>query len=286
MWGFSYWVFPLFAACVWLAMLLAMLLTWLIDGSPHYLSMDAKQQIAYISDIGADKLKPLFIAMGAVTVVTLDLSFIFERWLRHRGRLHPTTSNLQNALSILSILAAIAGAAGLILLTVFDSLRHGRMHNAFLGIFIGGYILSAVFTCAEYQRLGFHYREHRLLRASFWIKLAFILVEVALAIAFGVCQRQDKYNEAAVLEWIIALIFTFYILSFFIDFVPALRTKHHQSRATTVEMGMRDGAPAEFADGNGYHANGHTNGHTNGQAHGHANGAKRGRFFGGTSRNF
>lgn len=40
-----------------------------------------------------------------------------------------------------------------------------------------GCIISAIFICAEYQRLGVHFREHRVLRASFWLKLAFILVE-------------------------------------------------------------------------------------------------------------
>ena len=46
----------------------------------------------------------------------------------------------------------------------------------------GGYIVSAIFTCWEYQRLGVKYRQHRILAASFWIKLAFILVEFVLAI--------------------------------------------------------------------------------------------------------
>lgn len=45
-----------------------------------------------------------------------------------------------------------------------------------------GYVISAIFICAEYQRLGIHYREHRVLRMSFWFKLAFIFVEVGLAI--------------------------------------------------------------------------------------------------------
>lgn len=45
-----------------------------------------------------------------------------------------------------------------------------------------GYIISAIFACAEYQRLGIHFRQYRVLRASFWIKLAFIFVEIALAI--------------------------------------------------------------------------------------------------------
>jgi hypothetical protein len=65
-----------------------------------------------------------------------------------------------------------------------------------------------------------------ILRASFWIKLSFILIEVALAIAFAVCNFRHAYNAAAVLEWAIAFTFTFYVFSFFIDLLPAVHTKH------------------------------------------------------------
>jgi hypothetical protein len=44
-----------------------------------------------------------------------------------------------------------------------------------LGVFIIGYIVSAIFTCWGYQRLGIHYRQHSILRISFWVKLAFII---------------------------------------------------------------------------------------------------------------
>lgn len=46
---------------------------------------------------------------------------------------------------------------------------------------------------------------------------------MALAIAFGVTSKKKIYNTAAVLEWAVSFIFTFYILSFFIDLVPAVR---------------------------------------------------------------
>jgi len=244
-------------------MLLAMLLTWVCDGKPHYPSMDANQHIAYISDVGAEKLKPLFIAMGAVTVVIFDISFIAERWLRHTGRLAHNTSMWQKVLSFLTIIFSIIGAAGLILLTIFDTLRHPRLHNGFLVIFIGGYIISAIFICWEYQRLGIHYREHSTLRMSFWVKLAFIIVEVALAIGFGVMSNKHHYNTAAVLEWVIALVFTFYVLSFFMDFIPAVRTKHHQSHETEEQMAMRESAIApgthgdQYSNANGYSAGRH-----------------------------
>jgi len=129
--------------------------------------------------------------MSAVTVVSFDLVFIFERWLRHTGRLTRNTSWVQKGLSILAIIAAIGGAAGLILLSIFDTYRHPQLHDDFLILFIVGYVVSAIVVCAEYQRLGIHYREYRILRISFWIKLMFIIIEVALAIG-KLPRRRDR----------------------------------------------------------------------------------------------
>ena len=231
--------------------------------------------------------------MSAVTVVTFDLAFIFERWLRHTGKLTPNTSVWQKIYSVCAIIGSIAGAAGLILLSIFDTLRHPHLHDGFLVLFIAGYIVSAIFICWEYQRLGVHFRETSVLRYSFWIKLFFILVELGLAIAFGVTQNQKKYNAAAVLEWVIAFIYFFYVLSFFIDFMPAIRSKHHQSRETEMDVAVEQGGMGDaaanggqyfrgngYANGNGYtDGNGYTNG-TNGYTNGtngyHTNGHTNG----------
>ena len=84
------------------AMLLAMLIVWETEGHQHYASMSADQHIAYISDIGAQGLKPLFIAGCCVTTVFLDLSFASERWLRHTGRLAKNLGLAEKVLSALS----------------------------------------------------------------------------------------------------------------------------------------------------------------------------------------
>lgn len=224
-------------------MLLAMLLTWVVDGKPHLQGMkDANQAVPFISDIGAWKLKPLFIAMGTVSVVTFDLAFIAERWLRHLGKLTPNTSWWQKTWSIISIIAAVAGAAGLILLTIFDDVHHRTLHDAFLALFILGYVVSAIFICAEYQRLGIHYREHRILRMSFWIKLAFIFIEVGLAIGFGITLKNGNRNRntAGILEWVVALVYAFYVASFYLDFLPARRRNSKGSNMTEEEAAMRE----------------------------------------------
>jgi len=254
-------------------MLAAMLSYWAATGKPHYVTMSDGQNIPYISDIGADVLKPMFIAMSAVTVITFDLAFIFERYLRHTGKLAPNTSVWQKAYSACATLAAVVGAAGLILLTVFDAKRHNRLHNIFLAVFIIGYIVSAIFICWEYQRLGIRYRQHSILRISFWVKLFFIISEVCLAIAFAVCSKQHIFNVAAILEWLVSFIYCFYVLSFFIDFLPATRTKHHQSSETEMQV-AEEGGRTGLGDGaaeSGQYFRGNTNGHTNGHAVGYAN---------------
>ncbi|KXX75158.1 Protein sfk1 [Madurella mycetomatis] len=226
MFRLSYWVFPIIGGVVWLGTLLGLLLYWLLDADrAHYASMVETQHIAYISDVGAQELKPLFVTGCVVTSVLLSLSFAADRWLRHKGRLAPNTTRGEKVLSGLAIVFAIVGTVGLILLSVFDTLRYQRQHTVFLLLFIVGYVLSAIFICWEYQRLGMRYREYRVLRISFYIKLAFVIIEILLAIAFIACTFTRRYNPGAVLEWVIAFIFSAYVFSFYVDLYPAAANK-------------------------------------------------------------
>lgn len=234
----------------------------------------------YISDIAAFGLKPFFIAGCAVTAVFFDLAFISERYLRHSSRLLRNKGRLDKAFSILAVIFSIMGGIGLILLSIFDTYRHSHQHGGFLVLFMyghslfclflffridrkcheltvyrGGYLLSAIFVCLEYLRLGLHYRDHIILTISFWVKLAFIVVELALSIAFGVTGRGHRKNQAAVLEWIIAYIFTFYMLSYVVDLLPAVRTRRHipqgERRPEMMQTAYTAGQPPPPTSGGG-----------------------------------
>jgi len=134
---FPWFVFPLVSSIIWLAMLISMFATWKLDGSPLYPSEASGQTIAYISVVGAGKLKPLFISMGAASVIIFDLGFLAERYLRHKGDiLVHDNSWTARIFGVLSVFFAIAGAAGLILLTCFDTLRHPHLHDYFLVLFM------------------------------------------------------------------------------------------------------------------------------------------------------
>lgn len=178
-------------------MLLTMLIYWAVHGEIRYVSEDRGQTIPYISDVGAGYLYALFIAMATTTVVSFDLGMLAERWLRHNGRLAPNTTRNQKIMSICSILCAIAGAIGIILLSIYNTRDYPKMHDRCLGVFLAGYVLSAVFICAEYGLLGARFKRHPILTVSFYLKLFFIIVELSVAIGEFLASRYFMIRTCA-----------------------------------------------------------------------------------------
>ncbi|KAJ7625449.1 Frag1/DRAM/Sfk1 [Mycena rosella] len=198
--------------------ILSMLITWLVQGGtsrPRYSSQD--NSIAYISDVGADILKPSSSpAAASPCAVTFFVSLVVERYLRHSGRLIPTMRRREGVFSVLAVFGSVLGGAGLILLSVFDTKRHPSIHRVFLLLFMLGVALSALFTCIEYRWLSKDFRYLRQLRIAYVAKGAIAGILVVLAVAFGIALFKAP-NAGAVLEWTISLGFTFYLLTFYFD---------------------------------------------------------------------
>ncbi|KAJ7510432.1 Frag1/DRAM/Sfk1 family-domain-containing protein [Mycena galericulata] len=178
---------PAFGAFIWFGTILSMLITWLAQGGtsrPRYSSQD--ESIAYISDVGADILKPLFVTGCCITAVAFFLSLVLERYLRHSGRLIPTMRRREKVFSVLAVLGSVLGGAGLILLSIFDTKRHPSLHRVFLLLFMVGVALSALFTCVEVSCVS---RRH----------------------------TASSPGILVILAWTISLGFTFYLLTFYYD---------------------------------------------------------------------
>jgi hypothetical protein len=85
--------------------------------------------------------------------------------------------------------------------------------------------------------------------------------------------RQSRWNRAAILEWTISLVYIFYVWSFFIDFLPAVKTKDPEDRfaAPHPKVRRQDDEEAELTERNGNLMGGpvYTSGgvHENGQAY-------------------
>jgi hypothetical protein len=53
--------------------------------------------------------------------------------------------------------------------------------------------------------------------------------------AFGSLNRTKHWNEAAIVEWVISLIYSTWIISFIIDFLPSATPGHHNVDDETLE---------------------------------------------------
>ncbi|KAJ6630968.1 Frag1/DRAM/Sfk1 family-domain-containing protein [Mycena sp. CBHHK59/15] len=223
---------PIFSAFIWFGTILSMLITWLAQASQN-------QSIAYISDVGADILKPLFVTGCSITAVTFFLSLAIERYLRHSGRLIPIMRRREKVFSALAVLGSVLGGAGLILLSVFDTKRHPRIHRVFLLLFMIGVALSAFFTVLEYRWISKDFQYLRQLRTAYVAKGVIASILVVLGVAFGIALFAAT-DAGAILEWTISLGFTFYLLTFYYDLRQAKgvqkgeltpETMRHQRRA-------------------------------------------------------
>ncbi|KAK7937605.1 uncharacterized protein PG986_014473 [Apiospora aurea] len=211
-----FWVFPVLSAFSGLATLTIMLTYWIVTGRAKYTSMQEDQTIAYISDIGADQLKPLFILGCVISSALFNVAFVSDRWLRNRQE-RTGTVMARKVSPALSVPLILAGSIALCCLSGFDIARFPLLHHIFLILFIAGYLSASLFTCWEYYHL--EQGMGRFLRISFYAKLIFFLVEVGMAAAFIVAQYRTLFDVAAILEWAVAYVFYLYIFSFSVDFL-------------------------------------------------------------------
>ncbi|KAH7010632.1 Frag1/DRAM/Sfk1, partial [Microdochium trichocladiopsis] len=216
---------PLSSACIGFTTLLLLFLEWDIhSGRMRYDTMQPNQSIAYISDVAAHRLKPLFIA-GSISSSTLfNIAFISDRW-RTCGPFE--TVLRQKVPTSLAVLLVSAGSVALCCLAGFDISHFPRLHTAFLVLFIFGYLSSGIFVSWEYYRLD--QCRNGILRLSFCTKAFLFTVEAILGTMFIAAQDRSDYDLGAILEWIMATIFYFYILSFSLDFLPGEHDNHSPS---------------------------------------------------------
>ncbi|CAE6360634.1 hypothetical protein BN14_03585 [Rhizoctonia solani AG-1 IB] len=213
-----------------------MIITWAAEGKPVYESQDGS--FPYISDIGASFLKPLFVVGSVITGLGFFLTVLSERIYREKGRLLPNVRRRGAVMGVISCVCALIAAAGLSLLAGFDTLRYKTLHRLFLLIFMLGTVLSAIATTVEFLVLrrearhaagladitDFTFNISKMvqgLTGSYVSKLIIVVIEIGLSIAFGITMYRGSNLAAAVLEWIIAYVFVFFLLTFYFDLRPA-----------------------------------------------------------------
>ena len=211
------WVLPIISASTWFLMLWVMLIYWLASSRPQYPSMDTGT-IAYISDIGAYRLKPFFVTFSSITSLSFFMSLLSMRLNQ------ALTRRLERCLDLAALFSGALGCMSLVLLSIFDTARHAAIHRLFLLLFMLGIVLSALFTTLEYRRLWKTNRERKWLRYSYIAKSGLLVMEAVMSVAFGWLLYRKMMTKGAVLEWVIAFVFTGYMMTFYGDLRPKERT--------------------------------------------------------------
>ncbi|KAG5355701.1 Protein SFK1 [Yarrowia sp. B02] len=230
------WIVPLFACVVWWGMLIALLSAWAAQGKPVYDFMDADDKVAYISDVGATNLQPVFIACAATQGGLFMFALVFERLLRHKGRLLRNQRAAERWLSYGAILFGILGQVGIILVSIFNTKDHHSVHVGCLVLFIVGIGISAILNSAEFTLLDQNYPDVRRLKTSYILRWIWVAIAIVLAIIFVSCNNRNEPNVAAGFEWSLSFFYGFYLIIIAFDLIPFKRYQERNQLATAPPM--------------------------------------------------
>ncbi|KAL8905167.1 MAG: hypothetical protein Q9207_002794 [Kuettlingeria erythrocarpa] len=141
-----YYLLPLIGGAAWFFTLAALFGYWLSEGRPVYPSQ-LNPYVAFISDIGAYRLKPLFITGGTITAIAYAGTILAA----HHVRYDPHGYGIKDAgwkkgLSVVALVAGVTASVGCVCMTIFDTKRHTNLHGPMLLATFAGIGTSACCT--------------------------------------------------------------------------------------------------------------------------------------------
>ncbi|KNZ55108.1 hypothetical protein VP01_2765g2 [Puccinia sorghi] len=217
---------PVLTAVIWFGMLVGLLLFWLVNAhGKRY--RDDEASILFISDIGAAHKS--WFSPGCTLVFSFyTMTLLAERWLRYHQRIPQVIGKRQRYWGFSTAIIGILGGFSLMMLSFLDTFNHPTAHWCFtftFMIFIAGSSFSQIIE-VYFLHKEFPHRVH--LRRNAALKSSIIFISTALGVVFGSKPTAKRDNRllsiAAICEWSVAFLLTFYFLTFALDFWPAAKT--------------------------------------------------------------
>ena len=211
---------PLICGTVWVITLLTLLIYWLAEGSPRYPGQ-SNPHVAFISDIGAFRLQPLFVTGGTVASLTLTATILSVHLARRERRLStqkPGDEQLryEKWVSVLACLFDVAACPCRICITLFNNHKHPSQHRTFLFLSLALTALSCICTAFVLwtEMWKGPARGNELLRRSCVFSNSLLVVEVLLGSTFTGLLWTGQSKAGGFVEWVMAFVFTFYFWAF------------------------------------------------------------------------
>ena len=211
---------PLVSGAVWVTTLLALLIYWLSEGRPRYPGQ-ANPYVAFISDIGAFRLQPLFISGGVIASLTLTGTILSVHVARRERRLATQRPGdeqprYEKWVSVLACLFDGAACPCRICITFFDNHGHSSLHRTFLFLGLAGTALSCICTAFVLwsEMWKGPAKGNELLRRSCVFSNSLLIIELLLGSTFTGLLWTGQFKGAGFVEWVMAFVFTFYFWAF------------------------------------------------------------------------
>ncbi|KAH3899858.1 related to Protein SFK1 [Saccharomycodes ludwigii] len=267
--GNYFFLVPIVAMIPWVGMLIAMLICWAVQGKPFYSFMNRGQKLAFISDIGATNLQPLFIACSAWQGLFYFLTLCCEyyqrcgRWpisktafnykisvydenngggnnnerVRH-GLNFPSympfwfTKHERNVMFAACILTGI-GEILLLLATIFSDKDYNTTHYGLIFTFVVLMAIGVGLNILEYMLMGLSYMKIHPLHRRFNKYAISALAKgfwLLTAIIWAICFGALANNTMrAQFEWLLAFYFCVLFIIYSIDFYLGGRYKYSKN---------------------------------------------------------
>lgn len=210
---------PIITGAAWLITLSTLFIYWLAQGRPRY-PAQSNPYVAFISDIGAFVLQPLFVAGGTITAITLLSTILCVHLVFHRAYGSGNRAKPQRYKKGFSVLACLFQGISCpcqICLTVFDNKSYPRIHRMLLLGAFAGTALSAVCTTVVFRGEMWwegQAEELKIRRQSVVASTTIFGIEFCMGIAFTILLYLKFYRISGILEWVMAFLFTFYFWAF------------------------------------------------------------------------
>ncbi|KAK8183510.1 Frag1/DRAM/Sfk1 [Phyllosticta capitalensis] len=208
------WLLPLVSGVVWFVTLLSLLLRWVARGTPRYPGQ-SNPYVAFISDIAAFDMKPLFLIGACITAVAFIGTVCAVHFARYDDRMYGINDFwYKKWSSVLAMVSGVVAGLGLILLAIMDTFRFHEEHHVLLLVCFSGLAMSSLSTTLVYFDQTKKPSPFRLLRLYCSASAAIVAIEVILGVAFTALMYMSYWRTAGVLEWTMAFIGCFYMLAF------------------------------------------------------------------------
>ncbi|EXJ82131.1 hypothetical protein A1O1_08200 [Capronia coronata CBS 617.96] len=234
------WLFPLIAGTSWGLTLSILLIYWLAQGRPRYPDQ-WNPYVAYISNIAAFELKPVFITGCTITAVSFALTVVAVHYARYSSHLYGLVEDAKwkKSTSVFAMLCGLWASLSLLLLTIYDTYHAADRHRILLLSCFAGLGITLITTGVVWfdQTWG----PSRLEGLRKWLLLplflasvlrflkdtetdksrirciasnVLVVVIVALATSFTVLLYNSWWKTARILEWVLTYMGAFWLLTF------------------------------------------------------------------------